>query len=149
MAQEDPSPFALLQPRSEAANDELPAIVRHNARVVGSAPASTRLLAFAAASAAACLSVLAAQGPTTQLRSPLPSLQVLLGWVGAQRDGALLKYADFLAEQGYASVRSVQPTGEHLWVRTAALPCKTPVWIVLSLFALPRYCSSIKTPHLF
>ncbi|KAL4433428.1 hypothetical protein ABPG77_010281 [Micractinium sp. CCAP 211/92] len=62
MAQEDPSPFALLQPRSEAANDELPVIV-------------------------------------------------LLGWVGAQRDGALLKYADFLAEQGYASVRSVQPTG--------------------------------------
>ncbi|KAL4451602.1 hypothetical protein ABPG75_007264 [Micractinium tetrahymenae] len=62
MAQREEGPFALLQPRNGAANDELPVIV-------------------------------------------------LLGWVGAQRDGALLKYADFLAEQGYSSVRSVQPTG--------------------------------------
>lgn len=62
MAPQEEGPFALLQPRTEAANDALPVIV-------------------------------------------------LLGWVGAQRDGALLKYADFLAEQGYPSVRSVQPTG--------------------------------------
>ena len=33
-----------------------------------------------------------------------------MGWVGAQRDGALLKYAEFLAEQGYPTLRSVQPT---------------------------------------
>lgn len=33
-----------------------------------------------------------------------------MGWVGAQRDGALLKYAEFLAQHGYPSVRSVQPT---------------------------------------
>lgn len=37
--------------------------------------------------------------------------QVLMGWVGAQRDGALLKYAELLAAHGYSSVRSVQPTG--------------------------------------
>lgn len=36
--------------------------------------------------------------------------QVLMGWVGAQRDGALLKYAELLAAHGYSSVRSVQPT---------------------------------------
>ncbi len=41
----------------------------------------------------------------------LPSpTQVLMGWVGAQRDGALLKYAELLAVHGYSSVRSVQPT---------------------------------------
>ena len=33
-----------------------------------------------------------------------------MGWVGAQRDGALLKYAELLAAHGYSSVRSVQPT---------------------------------------
>ncbi|PRW20960.1 26S proteasome regulatory subunit [Chlorella sorokiniana] len=33
-----------------------------------------------------------------------------MGWVGAQRDGALLKYAELLAARGYSSVRSVQPT---------------------------------------
>lgn len=32
-----------------------------------------------------------------------------MGWVGAERDGALLKYAQLLAEVGYASVRSVAP----------------------------------------
>jgi hypothetical protein len=36
--------------------------------------------------------------------------QVLMGWVDASRDGALLKYAELLAGAGYASVRSVQPT---------------------------------------
>ena len=39
-----------------------------------------------------------------------PLLQVLLGWVGANRDSALLKYAELLARHGYPSVRSVQPT---------------------------------------
>ena len=33
-----------------------------------------------------------------------------MGWVGAQRDGALLKYAELLTQQGYTTVRSVQPT---------------------------------------
>ena len=33
-----------------------------------------------------------------------------MGWVGAQRDGSLLKYAEFLAGQGYPTLRSVQPT---------------------------------------
>lgn len=41
----------------------------------------------------------------------LPScMQVLMGWVGATRDGALLKYAELLAKAGYSSCRSVQPT---------------------------------------
>lgn len=35
---------------------------------------------------------------------------VLMGWVEAQRDGALLKYAELLAGAGYPSCRSVQPT---------------------------------------
>lgn len=35
---------------------------------------------------------------------------VLMGWVGATRDGALLKYAELLAKAGYSSCRSVQPT---------------------------------------
>lgn len=36
---------------------------------------------------------------------------MLLGWVGAQRDGTLLKYAELLAKHGYTTVRGVQPTG--------------------------------------
>lgn len=32
-----------------------------------------------------------------------------MGWVGAARDGPLLKYAELLAQHGYPSVRSVQP----------------------------------------
>lgn len=34
---------------------------------------------------------------------------MLLGWAGADRDKAVLKYAEVLAQRGYASVRSVQP----------------------------------------
>lgn len=38
-----------------------------------------------------------------------PPAQVLLGWAAADRDKAVLKYAELLAQRGYASVRSVQP----------------------------------------
>ena len=34
---------------------------------------------------------------------------MLLGWAAADRDKAVFKYAELLAQSGYASVRSVQP----------------------------------------
>lgn len=60
-----------------------------------------------------------------------PPAQVLLGWAGAQRDGALLKYAEVLAGRGYASVRSVQP----LLVAFSPLPWLRRNWAL----ALLRY----------
>lgn len=89
-------------------------------------------------------------------RAPIP-LQVLLGWVGAQRDGALLKYADFLAEQGYTSVRSVQPTGEqgNSVGRACAVAGDSPLFVSSravvtgrgNILSLPGCCSRL-TPLL-
>lgn len=87
--------FALLQPGDDAQQgdeDATPVVVRSDAREAPAAAddddAAPRL------ATAAC---------------PNPP-QVLMGWVGAQRDGALLKYAQLLAGHGYTTVRCVQPT---------------------------------------
>ena len=55
-----------------------------------------------------------------------------MGWVGAQRDGALLKYAEYLAEQGYPSVRSVQPTP----IAFAPLDLPRRCWALAMLWSL-------------
>lgn len=52
MAPQEEGPFALLQPRTEAANDALPVIVRRNARDGCSAAARAAVASSAAAAAA-------------------------------------------------------------------------------------------------
>lgn len=66
--------------------------------------------------------------------------------MGAQRDGALLKYADFLAEQGYPSVRSVQPTGEALARYLSLLLLLTRVYHLCVLPSDQHNCSFIRKP---
>lgn len=103
-------PFAVLMPEEHAgrANPELPVVVSCSAQdaevLVGQLrPAATRHRLPPPP-------VVATAHPGNMPHHHPFAPQVLMGWVEAQRDGALLKYAELLAGAGYPSCRSVQPT---------------------------------------
>ena len=95
------SPFAVLQPPDGAADPSLPVVVSAARRADCPSPLNP------------CRPLPPSPPPSTVGCCPWNPVaaQVLLGWVGTDRDGPLLKYAELLAAHGYCSCRSVQPVG--------------------------------------